>query len=243
MTTGIYKLDFKGTHKCYIGQSVNIEKRFTQHLTDLKTGKHNYKLLEAYNLYGNPILQVLAECTSEELDELETEAINVFNSVNDGFNIYMYPNQAPVLKGVDAGNSKYSEEQLTQAYKMLANNPELSYNQIFTLTQVPVSTLTNLVQQRSHVWLREKFPELTLNIDLANTIRKNKNNLDRAEYCRTHNTAKAKGINYPNILSPDSIVYSVENVQEFARNHGISKSSLHRILTKQTKSCKGWRLA
>lgn len=65
----------------------------------------------------------------------------------------------------------------------------------------------------------------------------------KLDFKGTHNTAKAKGINYPDILSPDSIVvYSVENVQEFARNHGISKSSLHRILTKQTKSCKGWRL-
>ncbi len=243
MTTGIYKLDFKGTDKCYIGQSVNIEKRFKQHLNDLKVGNHNYKLLQAYNLYGNPALDVLIECTSDELDVLEAEAIEIFNSVNEGFNIYSCPNQAPVLKGVDSGNSKYSREQLIQAYKLLAKNPELSYNQIYELTQVSVSTLSNLVQKSVHVWLIEEFPDLALSIDSVNIIRKNNNNLKRAEYCKTHNTAKAKGIHYPDIVSPDNILYSVENVQEFARNHSISKSSLHRILTRETKSCKGWRLA
>ena len=44
MTIGIYLLRFNGTHKVYVGQSINIEKRYTDHLYVLKRGLGTYKM-------------------------------------------------------------------------------------------------------------------------------------------------------------------------------------------------------
>ena len=45
MTIGIYRLVFKDTDKCYIGQSVHIEKRFKDHLNSFKTETATTKLM------------------------------------------------------------------------------------------------------------------------------------------------------------------------------------------------------
>lgn len=54
MTIGIYRLCFNGTDQCYVGQSVNIEKRYKQHLSSFINNKANPKMMEAYIQYGNP---------------------------------------------------------------------------------------------------------------------------------------------------------------------------------------------
>jgi predicted GIY-YIG superfamily endonuclease len=52
MTIGIYRLIFPNTDKCYIGQSVNIERRYLQHLRDMEKGTAARKMQHAYSIYG-----------------------------------------------------------------------------------------------------------------------------------------------------------------------------------------------
>jgi group I intron endonuclease len=241
MTCGIYKLTFIGIDKCYIGQSINIEKRYKQHLYDMKNGTSNNKLLDAYEKYGRAILYIILECQEFELDANEEEAISIYNSVVDGFNIYKFSNQAPVLKGVEHGNAKYTKQQLIESFELLAKT-SLMYTEIEKITGVSKATVYNISKGLSHVWLSEEFPDLVKCV--IDNIQKRKVVLAsiNAEYCKNNYSAKAKGIVYPPIISPSGAIYTVDNVQEFARVHGISKSSLHRILTKEVKQCKGWRL-
>ena len=75
MTCGIYKLDFNGI--CvYIGQSIDIETRYSTHLRLLRSGNHTKQLLDAYNKYGLPRLKILKECHKHYLDTLESVYIS-----------------------------------------------------------------------------------------------------------------------------------------------------------------------
>lgn len=72
MTTGIYQLNFDDG-SIYIGQALNIEKRFYEHLTQLNNATHTVKMQEAF-LRSNralPTIKILIECHRDYLDIFE----------------------------------------------------------------------------------------------------------------------------------------------------------------------------
>lgn len=73
MTTGIYLLTFKKpVWGWYIGKSVDIENRYSQHILSLTSGTHTKKLQDAfYKCKKPPELKILAECHKDWLDILE----------------------------------------------------------------------------------------------------------------------------------------------------------------------------
>lgn len=239
MTCGIYKLIFKDTAKVYIGQSTNIEKRFTQHINNMKNNLATDKLMSPYRIYGYPLLEILEECSIEELDSLEEEIISIYDSVNNGFNTFSYANQAPVSKGTEAPNSKYTKEQILDSINYLAKN-------INTITSCSIKygvledTLYNILSKRSHQWVSEEYSELVnqakVNINKAALVSK-------VNYCKNNFKVSIKHPGYPKVISPEGIIYKVDNINEFAKEvKSISKSSLHRLLSGQVKSSKGWKV-
>ena len=51
--TGIYKIKNRITHKVYIGESVDIKRRWNQHKNDLRHGKHHSERLQRdWDKYG-----------------------------------------------------------------------------------------------------------------------------------------------------------------------------------------------
>lgn len=75
MSSGIYKLIFTDK-SIYIGKSVDIEKRWEQHLKAMKKGTHTARIQDAYNSYGLPKLETIMECHPHHIDILETYFIN-----------------------------------------------------------------------------------------------------------------------------------------------------------------------
>ena len=89
MTTGIYKIENLINHKCYIGQSIHIERRWQEHCQPSAKSC----VANAIKKYGktNFSFQVLEECLENELDEKEIFYINKYNSiVPNGYNIMDY---------------------------------------------------------------------------------------------------------------------------------------------------------
>lgn len=87
---GIYKITDMNNMKCYIGQSVDIVNRFTQHCRcgcGIKTPKDN-KLYAAMLKDGLDqfTFEIVEICPQEELNEKEKYYIDVYNAVNYGFN-------------------------------------------------------------------------------------------------------------------------------------------------------------
>lgn len=92
---GIYKIENKINGKCYIGQSVNILRRWRTHKTIANNENHKYKdhpLYRAIHYYKieNFDFSILEECLCKELDEKEKYYIQKYNSfIPNGYNLNM----------------------------------------------------------------------------------------------------------------------------------------------------------
>lgn len=86
-TAGIYIIINNVNRKCYIGQSVNITRRFYQHKTKYKYQTKNH-LYYAMNFYGieNFSFNILYKCDKTDLNKYEKFFITIFNSNNNGYN-------------------------------------------------------------------------------------------------------------------------------------------------------------
>ena len=233
MTCGIYRLVFTGTDKCYIGQSVNIENRYYTHISSFENSRANEKLMEAVKHYGNPKLEILCECYPSELNSLELEAMEIFDSVNNGFNVLSSPYHTPTLHGQDHPKSKYTNNQILEAAELLIDR----YNTkkyIQEKTGVSLDTLKKISELKQHGWIKEVRPDIYNKLVSLLGKRNNPN----------PNTAEKQGIKYPSVISPDgNLVENINNLSEFCRTNNLITTNFSKLLKGKRKSCQGWRLA
>lgn len=88
MNTGIYQITNKINGHCYIGQSINIQKRKSQHFSKLRKNIHgNDYLQRSFQKYGkdNFVFSVLLYCEPFELTRYEQGLVD---SRNPEYNIY-----------------------------------------------------------------------------------------------------------------------------------------------------------
>lgn len=85
---GIYKIENLLNGKVYIGQSVNIEKRWQDHKNRAKSHTASYTITNAMNKYGidNFSFEVIEQCPIEELDSKEQYWIAYYDSYKNGYN-------------------------------------------------------------------------------------------------------------------------------------------------------------
>ena len=87
---GIYKITNLVTDECYIGQSVDIYKRWNDHCKcglgiDTPPGNKLYKAMQEYGL-DNFTFELLTECDQTELNEKEKYFIELYQADTFGFN-------------------------------------------------------------------------------------------------------------------------------------------------------------
>lgn len=90
MSIGIYKITNLLNGKMYIGQSVDIEKRWSTHKAELKNNYHyNIHLQNAWNKYGeeNFEFSIVEECNIDQLNQREIYWISNFDSYENGYNL------------------------------------------------------------------------------------------------------------------------------------------------------------
>lgn len=226
MTCGIYKLSFKGTDKVYIGQSHNIEKRFLEHKKVLLSGLASIKLIEAYQLYGMPTLDILIECDEHELDLEEEAAIEVWDSYINGFNSRNKATGGGLGSyGELNGRAKYSNTQIENVFNMLLTN--ISISEIVKVSGVSISTIHSIKGGTNHTWLKQKYPA-----EYASLIN---------DKYKLRGTAAQRGIIYPTLVSKTGEEFSsITNVREFARLHGLDSGGLNKLLNRKAISHRGW---
>lgn len=87
---GIYKITNQINNKVYIGQSVNIRKRFNGHKFAARNGENTH-LYNAMRDYGieNFSFEILEECSKEQLDDREIYWIEYYHSTDKakGYNV------------------------------------------------------------------------------------------------------------------------------------------------------------
>lgn len=87
---GIYKITNTITDDCYIGQAVDVYKRWCEHCKcglgiDTPPGNKLYKAIQEYGL-ENFTFELLTECTQPELNEKERYFISLYQADTFGYN-------------------------------------------------------------------------------------------------------------------------------------------------------------
>lgn len=227
MDSGIYCIYFDSLDdQYYIGCSISVSKRIQEHRAAFVRGNHkNYKLQNAYNKYGMPTIEILELCDIKDLYTKEIEYIKRFDSYVNGFNL----TSGGEGGGHGEGNNSalYSEEDYLQVLKLLAHT-NMSCASISTELGISIHVVKGISALRTHRYLEQLDPS-------SYAILKQKSNRD--------NSAKTKGIVYPNIISPEGLEYSVSNIHKFAEEHGLQYQNLHKVLVGKRLSHKGWKLA
>ena len=86
---GIYMIRCKPNNKIYVGQSVDISRRWKQHKVDLNSRHHsNEELQKDWDNYGedNFEFKIVQKCKKEHLDELEIIHVEQFKAFEYGYN-------------------------------------------------------------------------------------------------------------------------------------------------------------
>jgi len=221
MTIGIYKLVFPNTSKLYIGQSIDIERRYLQHIYCMSKGSSSKELNKAYSVFGKPSLEIVEVTSSEELDQKELHYILKYNAYISGFN--SLSGDTDQLFGVNNPNCKYSEEDCFCVLYYLTD-PSYTHNDISLILDVSKNVISDISSLKSHVWLKEKYPELYSKVE---------------ELAGTRSSINGKH-RYPRIVSPEGVVHEVTNITAFAKSNNLLVSGLHKLLNNYRKSYKGW---
>jgi hypothetical protein len=115
--------------KIYIGQSVNPERRFEEHMS--LQGNATI-LTNAVRKYGRDCFEMeILERDVENYDDREIYWIKLYNSTDKhiGYNISTGGNSPPILRGDDSACTKFSDETISMIYDDL-RNPDISFAQI-----------------------------------------------------------------------------------------------------------------
>lgn len=148
---GIYKITNKINQKAYIGQSIDIQRRWRVHKNYPKNTK--YPLYLAFEKYGlnNFTFEVIEECDCQELDDKEIYYIKIFNTYYNGYN--------QTTGGQGSSNSvlKLSCEDIICIYDLLKNSSFLQ-NEIAKMFNVGEDTISEINQGKTRRLDTEQYP-------------------------------------------------------------------------------------
>jgi len=106
---GIYKIVNTKKNECYVGQSVRVLKRISDHRCNLRKGTHsNPRLQNAWNKYGEAAFTFAIVATCEDYDDLDTLE-NAFISGNAYFDEPVSYNIADFAKTPMRGRTHSAE--------------------------------------------------------------------------------------------------------------------------------------
>lgn len=84
---GIYKFTNKITGESYIGQSVNLRRRYNDHKNIKNDGSYFHRMISHYG-FSNFEYEILEECEKHELNEKEKYYISKYNTLSPhGYNL------------------------------------------------------------------------------------------------------------------------------------------------------------
>ena len=151
MSIGIYKIENLITGKVYIGQSIHIERRWSEHCQKTSSSLIGKSIQQ----YGkeNFSFQILEEVQDiSQLNDIETKYIKKYNSlVPNGYNITLIDTQE------HHQFNKYSQEILFQIVDLIKNS-DLSFQAIADQYDLDLSMIYYLNRGDYHSLITETYP-------------------------------------------------------------------------------------
>lgn len=125
MSSGIYKIHNILNNKVYVGQSLNIERRWESHINKLnKNNHHNAHLQSAWNKYSknNFVFTIIEICTND-INNREIFWINYYDSFYNGYNLTRGGEGKPEYKVSEETKRKISHSLRGEnAYSVIIND-------------------------------------------------------------------------------------------------------------------------
>lgn len=146
---GIYKIENLLNHKIYIGQSIRIERRWTEHCNKNK----KTVISQAIQKYGkqNFAFQVIEECKPEQLNELEEYYIKKYNSiVPNGYNV------VDINDGESSSYAFLTKENVLSIIQDIKNN--ISFFDIAEKYDISIRSVYYINNGATHYQSNEKYP-------------------------------------------------------------------------------------
>lgn len=140
---GIYKITNLITGKIYIGQSVHIERRFSEHCFPSKTSI----ISKAIQKYGkdNFTFEVIEECSKEQLDEKERYWIQYFNSiVPNGYNVAFSTNDTTHT------SYRFFDKDIVDKIIFELQKGDLSFKEISQKYNINISNVSRINKGETH---------------------------------------------------------------------------------------------
>lgn len=222
---GIYKFTDKIEHKSYIGQSVDIDRRYKEYKTrDENTLFH--RMLKHYGFW-NFDFEILEECNRDELDEKEKYYIKEYNTLcPNGYNL------TPGGRESVHPNSLKSFDDVVEISRLLKET-SLSNIEIGNMFGISDQMVSDINSGRS--WFRDDC-EYPIRRRTKNTFRCNKCGSKLYEKTKTglcwdcYNHDRAKQI--PNADALQSLLFS-NSFNEVARMFNVSSNTIRKWCRKR----------
>ena len=147
MKSGIYKIENMINKKHYIGQSEDLENRIKEHkylMSKLK--ENNKKLNNDIAKYGidNFEIHIVEFCKVEELDEKEKKYIELYNSIENGYNTR--------IGGYDGRKYKKDNNRIIRSI----NIEESTWKKIQELAKKENRSASNFIEYLIKMWEKNK---------------------------------------------------------------------------------------
>lgn len=135
---GIYKCTCLSNGRIYIGQSINLQRRLSEHIYSLRCNRHrNSHLQNAWNKYGEEsfVWEVVELCSVDNLNTQEQYWIEYYDSFNSGFNLttggegsggFKVSNETKEKQSIATKNTWTTERRYEQRDRMLGSNNPMS---------------------------------------------------------------------------------------------------------------------
>lgn len=147
---GIYKITNLINGKVYIGQSVDISRRWRQHRNNYQVD--DVPLYRAFRKYGisNFSFTVIEECSKEELSDRELYWIQYYNSYKEGYN-------ATLETTVSGHVIKLSEEDVSNIISDLKNTL-ITQKELAKKYNVGEDTISEINQGKTRIRIGIEYP-------------------------------------------------------------------------------------
>ena len=239
---GIYKWENRINHKCYIGQSIDLNKRLAHHFSNIKNRRYDNPLYRAIDKYGLDnfdvtIIEVLevSDDLKSKLDEREKYYIRKYNSYGgSGYNQTL---------GGDGGvlGYKFTEEQRNHVSRNSLKQAEEHRKTVY---------LYNMKYKYYQTWMDSGYAAKQMNVARTSIQRlcvdiikvlKNQwiGSFDKEELeLKIKNTVVTSGCFETQYTG--RFIYKgdefIGNVKEAAKYFNISKSYIYGVCNKSRKS-------
>ena len=230
----IYQIKDTTTQKCYIGSTINFEKRKREHLNGLKGGYH-HSLRFQENFTSVDVLEfsILVEVPDEHRFTIEQEYLDKYRPELNG-TLYVTGCDPEVYLKIGekkrAGNHPLTttkSETFDAIWSTLILEPNLTLQQVADKYQVPKYTVDNIYNGLTLVnYLKDKFGEIEY-YDMLSEIRNNS---------RLRKDHKGSPIV---LVSPEGVEYTMTNIAKFCREHDLNVTSVSGLINDTDRRCAG----